>query len=187
MSDEAEPPKAKKGGSVRKIALIAVGGLVLAVGGAFAGMYAAGVGIGGHKGPPEDPDRPRLILKDGGQQYAEVTDGARLDPRRYKASYYNIEQNFTSNMRDSDGFVQLGIGVSTFYDHRVLDALKDNEIPVRSAILMTLAAQDSFAITTPEGRKTLQKQLTDAINGVLKQKTGYGGIDNVYFTSFVIQ
>ena len=29
--------------------------------------------------------------------------------------------------------------------------------------------------------------LRDAINKVLIEKTGYGGIDDVYFTSFIIQ
>jgi flagellar FliL protein len=52
---------------------------------------------------------------------------------------------------------------------------------------MTLADQDSFVISTPEGKRALQKQLTDAVNAVLKAKTGYGGIDNVYFTNFIIQ
>ena len=33
----------------------------------------------------------------------------------------------------------------------------------------------------------LQRQLTAAINDVLRDKEGFGGIDNVYFTSLVIQ
>ena len=60
-------------------------------------------------------------------------------------------------------------------------------MPVRSAVLMTLADQDAFVITTPEGKKELQKTLKGAINDVLKQREGFGGIDSVYFTSFIIQ
>jgi len=33
----------------------------------------------------------------------------------------------------------------------------------------------------------LQRDLTQAINDVLRQKEGFGGIDNVYFTNLVIQ
>ena len=105
---------------------------------------------------------------------------------RYKASYYVIEQPFTSNLRDTDGVMQVNVSVGTFYDHRVVDALKDNEIPVRSAVLMVLAEQDAATLATPAGKTALQKSLTAAINGVLKQKTGYGGADNVYFTNFII-
>jgi flagellar FliL protein len=60
-------------------------------------------------------------------------------------------------------------------------------MPIRSAVLMTLADQDAMVISTPEGKKRLQKQLTTAINAVLKEKTGYAGVDDVYFTSFIIQ
>jgi flagellar FliL protein len=52
---------------------------------------------------------------------------------------------------------------------------------------MTIAQQDSFAITTPEGKLKLQKDLKDAMNGILRQREGFGGVDNVYFTSMVIQ
>jgi flagellar protein FliL len=186
MSDTAAVASPKKKGGIKKIAIIAVGGLLLLGGGAAAGIYASGIGLGGHKGPVEDPNQPKLVLKDGKQE-APPAPGTPVDPSKYKATYYNIEQNFTSNLRDSDGFMQVSLGISTFYDSRVIDALKDNEIPVRSAILMTLADQDAFVITTPEGKKALQKQLTDAVNAVLKSKTGYGGVDNVYFTSFIIQ
>ncbi|MFD2500549.1 flagellar basal body-associated protein FliL [Rhizorhabdus histidinilytica] len=79
------------------------------------------------------------------------------------------------------------MGVSTYYDQKVLDNLKDNEMPIRSAILMVMAQQDSFTISTPEGKVKLQKDLKTAINDVLRQRTGFGGIDNVYFTSMVVQ
>jgi flagellar FliL protein len=33
----------------------------------------------------------------------------------------------------------------------------------------------------------LQQDLKGAINATLKQRTGFGGIDNVYFTTMVVQ
>jgi flagellar FliL protein len=44
-----------------------------------------------------------------------------------------------------------------------------------------------MAISTPEGKKQLQKELKDAINQVLISREGFGGIDDVYFTSLIIQ
>lgn len=185
MSDDQAVAAPKKKGKLGKFAVIGVGALLLAGGGVAAGLYASGAGlVGSHS--TEDPNQPKLVLKDG-KEVAPLPAGAHFDPTKYKATYFNLEQTFTSNMRDSDGIMQVSLGISTFYDHRVVDALKDNEIPVRSAILMTLADQDAFVISTPEGKRALQKQLTDAVNAVLKAKTGYGGVDNVYFTNFIIQ
>jgi flagellar protein FliL len=189
---EAASPK-KKGGKLKKIILLGGGVLLLAGGGAAAGMYAAGVGLGGEHKEAEDPNKPKLVPKDGEHETADaghVTGKGDLspDPRKYKATYYDIEQPFTSNLRDSDGFVQIGLGVSTFYyDQRVMDHLKTHEMAVRSAILMTLADQDAFVITTPEGKKALQTALKDSINHVLESQEGFGGIDDVYFTTFIIQ
>ena len=58
---------------------------------------------------------------------------------------------------------------------------------MRSAILMELGNTDEDAVFTEDGKLQMQKRLTGAINGVLKQKTGFGGISNVYFTNFVVQ
>lgn len=191
----AEAPKKK--GKIKGILMMLIMAIVFAGGGVGAGMYAAGAGLaGGHKEEVnEDPNAPKLVPKEdgaeshGGKQSLPIgleTDKS-PDPTRYKASYYTFEQPFTANLRDSDGFTQIGLGASTFYDQKVLDNLKDNEMPVRSAILMTMSQQDSFTISTPEGKLRLQKELKDAINGVLKQRTGFGGIDNVYFSSIVVQ
>lgn len=188
MSEEATAAPSKKGG-MKKILILGLGALLLVGGGVGAGLYAAG-GMADH-GPKEDPNKPKLVLREGaeeGEATAHAKDGKDgADMSRYQATYYPMEQSFTSNLRDSDGFVQLGIGVSTYYDSRVLDNLKNNDMPVRSAVLMTLADQDAFVITTPEGKKELQAKLRDAINAVLEKKTGFGGVDDVYFTSFIIQ
>ncbi len=70
---------------------------------------------------------------------------------------------------------------------RVIQAMTTHEMAIRSEVLMMLAEQDQVALITPEGKTQLQKKLKNLINTILKQKTGYGGIDNVYFTNFVIQ
>lgn len=197
MSDETEAKPQKKGGA-RKMLLIGAGAILLVGGGVGAGLYASGLGLtGGHgEAKAEDPNIPKLVPKEGGEgaDLHAAPKGKHAggeepspDPTKYQATFYPIEQSFTSNLRDSDGFVQLGIGVSTFYDNRVIENLKKNDMPVRSAVLMTLADQDAFVITTPEGKKQLQGTLKDAINDALKSREGFGGIDSVYFTSFIIQ
>lgn len=193
----ADAPKKK--GKMKGIIMMLLMAIVFAGGGVGAGLYAAGAGLaGGHKAEvEEDPNAPKLVPKD--EHGADSSHGEKktmpmgfetekpIDPTKYKASYYTFEQPFTANLRDSDGFTQIGLGASTFYDQKVLDNLKENELPIRSAILMAMAQQDSFTISSPEGKLQLQKELKDSINEVLKQRTGFGGIDNVYFTSMVVQ
>lgn len=182
MADDKPQPK-KKGG---KLKWVVIG--VAAVGVLGGGGVAAGVYVGrGHKGPVEDPNLPKLVERKDAGESATPWNGPGPDPRRYQASYYTFEQNFTSNLKNSDSFVQVGLGVSTFYDKKVLDRLKDDEMPIRSAVLLTLAEADQDAVGTAAGKQALQAQLKKAINGVLTAREGFGGVDDVYFTSFVIQ
>jgi flagellar FliL protein len=53
--------------------------------------------------------------------------------------------------------------------------------------LLLLSQQHEEELITPKGKEALQKRLTTIINRILKEKTGYSGVDNVYFTNFVIQ
>ncbi|MDO7834078.1 flagellar basal body-associated FliL family protein [Sphingobium sp. HBC34] len=112
---------------------------------------------------------------------------APANPAAYQATYFQLQAPFTSNMSDTDAFAQITIAVSTYYDYRVIAAIKQHEMPVRSQVLMMLAQQPQEMLDTPKGKQILQKKIRDIVNDILKQKTGYGGVDNVYFTNFVIQ
>jgi flagellar protein FliL len=195
----------KKGGKVKKLAIYGVGGLALIGGGIGAGVYASGAGIVG-EAKHEDPRRPKLVERsehpaeaaEGGHgkekepprrvgTVAVEREGKPVDPHKYEIAYYPIEQSFTANLAEGGGFVQIGISVATFYDSRVGDNLERQMVPIRSAILMVLSDQQAAVLATPEGKQILQRQLTKAINGVLREKEGFGGIDNVYFTNLVVQ
>lgn len=183
MADDKPAPK-KKGGKL-KLIIIGVGAIaLLGGGGVAAGVY---VGRSHAKGPMEDPNAPKLVERKDAAEVSTPWNGAGPDPRKYQASYYTFEQSFTSNLKDSDSFVQVGLGVSTFYDKKVLDRLKDDEMPIRSAVLMTLAETDQDSVGSAAGKKVLQQQLKKAINDVLVAREGFGGVDDVYFTTFVIQ
>jgi flagellar protein FliL len=184
---ETNAPEPKKKGKAKLILMIA-GAVVVGGGGIAGGLVASGM-VGGSKG---HVDRPLLVPKEGAdvdssELHAELPEGKSPDATKFKASYLAMDDPFTANLRDSDSVVQLGLGVSTYYDARVLDAVKEHEMAVRSAVLLTLADQDPLEISEPEGKQKLRKTLRKAVNGVLKEREGFGGIDSVYFTSFVIQ
>lgn len=187
MSDDAAGAAKKKGGKMKKIIFFVVLPLVLIGGGIGAGVFAAGK-FGSHaSGPKLDPNRPKLVLKEGETGPVDLAPGQQPDPSIYKSTYVPMDQPFTSNLRDTDGYLQLGVGVSTFYDQKVTDHLKDNDMAVRSAVLEVLAQQSADVLNTPQGKAALRNQLKVAINNVLKAREGFGGVDDVYFTSFIIQ
>ena len=105
----------------------------------------------------------------------------------YQATYFQMPAPYTSNLADTDSLVQVAIAISTYYDARVTDALKVHELAMRSAILMLLSQQSGMELSTPQGKEALQQRLTALINKILREKTGYSGVDYVYFTNFIIQ
>jgi flagellar protein FliL len=207
MSSEKTKDKGKddpkpKGGKMKKMVIIGVGGAVLIGGGA--GFYVSGSMAGEVK--HEDPNRPKLVERskepeaeaesgEGGEAkevpkvgtVSVKSDTVVVDPKKFEPTYLPIEQSFTANLADGQGFVQVGLSLSTYYDGKVIANVKRHSVPIRSAVLMVLSEQDAAVLSTPQGKHGLQKQLTQSINRVLREKEGFGGIDNVYFTNLVVQ
>lgn len=190
MSDKEEAPKKKRRG--KKILFVTLLVLLVGGGGAGAALYAGNAGLLFADHAPSAPDRPQLVPRDGVSEaeaahYHSSTGDKRPDPSKFQATYYPLEEKFTANLGDGESFAQIGLGVSTYYDERVVENVKLHEMAVRSAILLTLSEQDATVLSSPKGKEGLKAALRKSINGVLKSKEGFGGIDDVYFTSFVIQ
>ncbi len=194
MSDAPKSDdKPKKKGMMMKVligvALIGAGG-----GGAY-GMMAAGL-LGGGEHEKED-NNPKLVLKGEEDPFAPKTEAKEGEGggeevhgeggSKYKTSYFTFTEEFTSNLRNSEALIQVSIACSTRRDGRVLMWLKKHELAVRSAMLTVLADTPEEDVYTMEGKQRLQKRLTAAINQVLTSNEGFGGIDDVYFKSFIIQ
>jgi flagellar protein FliL len=204
MTKDSNNSIEKPRGKLKKILMISTVGLILIAGGTGGGIYYAG-GISGKARLAEDPNLPKLVerseletvepeagsegkdapLKTG--TIAVKNDAAIVDPKKYAATYLALDQSFTANLADGAGFVQVGLSIATYYDGKVITNVKQEMVPIRSAILMVLSEENVEILSTPQGKHGLQKKLTKAINMVLRDKHGFGGIDNVYFTNLVIQ
>ncbi|MEH3102799.1 MAG: flagellar basal body-associated FliL family protein [Sphingomonas phyllosphaerae] len=175
------------------------------------------VGGGAKPVTHEDPNKPKLVPKSeqkhagegaeggeggegghgGGEAAAEGGEGGGESHgtptpeghggEPYASNYFAMEKEFTSNLQDSVHFIQIGLAVSTPYDDKVITNLKTNDIAIRSAILLTLGDTPEDQVFTSAGKAQLQKRLVATINQVLREKEGFGGISNVYFTTFVVQ
>ena len=185
---EDEAPKVKKKGKLKTIIIASVVIIALGGGGAAGGFYAAGM-VGGNQEEPEDPNKPKIILKDGTavSEKEAIRSVPKSSSSGFKVTYHQIEQPFTSNLSNSDSFAQMSLAVSTYYDERVFENVANHEIAIRSAVLMDLGQQDAFELESPEGKLKLKKVLRNTINETLEEKTGFGGIEDVYFTNLVVQ
>jgi flagellar FliL protein len=198
------PAKKKKG----KLLLFIGAPVLLGGGGAAAYGMQAGWFNAAAAGHDAESDKPRLVPKseqkrasaaagEGGEHGADkaaASDGHGGQPTpageggdKYASNYYPLEKEFTSNLQDSVHFIQVGIAVSTPYDEKVIDNLKTHEIAIRSAVLMALGETTEDQVFTAEGKKAMQVRLAKAINAVLQEKEGFGGVGNVYFTNFIVQ
>ena len=186
MSDKKETSDAapKKKGKMKTILIGGVALLVLVGGGVGAGVYASNAGLLGGGHAEVDDGKPKLVPK---SEQKHAGEGGEEGGDKYASTYYPMEKEFTSNLQDSVHFVQVGIAVATPYDDTVITNLKTNDIAVRSAILMALGDTTEEQVMSSDGKRQLQVRLAKAINDTLKQKEGFGGIGNVYFTSFVVQ
>lgn len=193
MSTETPPAPAKKKGGFMKLALIALAMLAAGGGGTYAAI-ASGMLGGEHE--KEDPE-PKLVLKGEEDPYAPPGgEGGKEGEKqvvygkggsKYRTAYFNFSEDFTSNLKDGQSLIQVSLAASTQRDGRVLMWLAEHETAIRSRILVEIAATDESDIMAPGGKERLQKRLADAVNAVLKQQEGFGGVDNVYFRSFIVQ
>lgn len=188
---EAKPTKGK--GLLVKllvgVALLGAGG-----GGVFA-LVQAGVIGGGHE--VKEDNNPKLVRKGEEDPFAPKAAGEKegeglpdVDGEggsAYRTSYYSFAEDFTSNLKNSDSLVQVSLAASTHRDGRVLMWIKKHELAIRSGMLTVLADTPEEDVYTLEGKTRLQKRLAAAINDVLVKNEGFGGIDNVYFKTFIIQ
>jgi flagellar FliL protein len=60
-------------------------------------------------------------------------------------------------------------------------------LAIRSAILVQLAATSEAEVYDVAGKQRLGLRLTKAVNDVLEENEGFGGIDAVHFRGFLVQ
>lgn len=188
--DEKKTKKKGKGLLVKAIVGL---GLVGSGGGAAFGMMQAGIIGGEHE---KEDNEPKLVRKGEEDPYAPASKDKETEGlgevhgeggSEYRTSYYSFAEDFTSNLAHSDALIQVSLAASTRRDGRVLLWTKKHELAIRSAILGVLADTPEEDVYALAGKERLQRRLTAAINKVLTEREGFGGIDNVYFKSFIIQ
>ena len=105
----------------------------------------------------------------------------------FVTSYYTFADNFTTNLNKSKQFLQISVGVSTQYDETVIENVEKHQMALRSEVLGVMGTYSVDDIDGKVGRDKLADSIKDAINVKLEDLEGFGGVEGVHFTSFVLQ
>jgi flagellar FliL protein len=133
-------------------------------------------GHGGAHGDAKTADQPLKEL---------VTPDA--DNQRWKFNYYAMQKPLLSNISGSRKVMQVTLTVMTHYDDRVIKNMKTHELALRAVILDVMRQSTEADLAQPDFRKVLSENVRLTINSLLEKYEGFGGIEEVLFTEFVVQ
>ena len=105
----------------------------------------------------------------------------------YETTYFEFPGDFTTNLKGSRKFLQVSVGVSTQYDEKVMEIVDSHQLALRSEILSTISDFTEEDISGSEGKKKLSERLIVVLNKKLESLDEFPGIEDVYFTAFILQ
>ena len=194
MADEENEEPKKKSGLVKILIFVFAGILLIAVG--------LGVGyfmFGSQQPDPseeidaiiertkDEADAEKQAALEQAQNAAEKVAKEKPEAETFVTTYFEFPGTFTTNLRSSRKFLQLGLGVSTQYDESVMLNIETHQLALRSEILNVMSEFTEEDIQGKAGRESLAKALADGINEKMLKLEGFGGVEEVHFTSFVLQ
>ncbi len=192
MADEEIEVEGKKKSPLIKIVVIALVAILLLVGTAVGTMFVTGFF------DKKDTAAAEQALKNmeagaadskAAASEAAPQKKAKESPelQRFENSYMELEKPLVSNLTNTRKVIQLNLAIMTHYDERVFKNAKKHEFALRSVALDVMRQMTEADLAKPEFRKELAAKIREEMNGVLQKYEDFGGIEEVYFTSFVVQ
>ena len=187
MSVEVVDPVAKPGKGKKILGLL--GKLVMAVVFGGAGFGAGYVYFANPFSPTQDmlaliePDAPQTDEHGTPQKVAKELP----EEKAFITSYFTFPDPLTSNLRESRAFLQVQVGVSTQYDEQVIKNVETHKLALQSDMLAVIATFTEADLEGTAGRAKLADALKAAINARLEDLEGFGGVEDVFFPSFMMQ
>ena len=191
MAENNAEPKAGSG-LVKKLLIFGGGGLVLVMIGVGAGWL---IFAGSQPDPSEEIEE--IIERKMQEREAVEAEADNSTPQKmskespveevFETIYHEFPGTFTTNLSGSRKMLQVGVGVSTQYDDTVMMNVESHQLALRSVILGVISDFTEEDVEGAIGREKLAFALRDALNIKLEALEDFGGIEDVHFTSFVLQ
>ena len=191
MAENDAEPKAGSG-LVKKLLIFGGGGLLLIAVGLGAGYL-----IFGSAQPDPSEEIEEIIERKMQEREAAEAEADNATPSKqskdtpeeevFETIYHEFPGTFTTNLAGSRKMLQVGVGVSTQYDDTVMMNVEAHQLALRSVILGVISDFSEDDVKGATGRDKLAVALRDAINTKLEALENFGGVEEVHFTSFVLQ
>jgi len=182
----------KKPKSPIVIIIVGVVGLLIIMASTVAGTLF----LTGFFNPKPDPEHAEAAAEDHGKgghgkdaKDAKPGKKTKESPEltRFEYTYMQIEREFLVNLSGSKKVMSVQLAVMTHYDERVFENVKKHEFALRSVIMDVMRQTQEAELTKPEFRKELAAKIRDAMNTLLEKYEDFGGIEDIYFTNFIVQ
>jgi len=193
MADEEIEEEGKKKSPLIKIIIFAVVGIVVVIGIVVGTLFVTGYFDKKDQHAIEERLK-ELEAQAGVGKEADASDAGpqkvtKNSPelKRFENSYMELEKPLVSNLSGSRKVMSVQLAILTHYDERVFQNVKKHEFALRSAALDAMRQTTDAELASPDFRKTLAAKLRDEMNKVLEKYEDFGGIEDIFFTSFLVQ
>jgi flagellar FliL protein len=181
-ADEAAPPPPKKSGGPMGAIMSGLGTFVFAL---------LAVIVGGFINAKLHPMPDLQLDKDGkitvivpvapAGGHGESAEGGKV------SLYYAIDPPLVVNFEDGSvvRFLQITMEIAA-HDQKALDTVQKNIPLIRNNLLLLMSNRNYQTMMSREGKEKLRQEALTEVRAVQK-KAGGGDVDDVLFTSFVVQ
>ena len=181
-----EQPKKKK--PILKIILFVLGAILLMVAVAFGTLFFSGY----FEKKAELAAMDKLEELEAAASKAKVEAPSKIkkeapEATRFEKNYLQLDKELMTNITGSKKVMVVQVALMTHYDSRVFDNVKKHEFALRSAMLDVMRQTTEADVAKPDFRKELAAKLKTEVNELLEKFEDFGGIEDVFFTSFVMQ
>lgn len=132
-----------------------------------------------------------MFLGGGDDKAAEETETAEAaEPVKQKPIYYTIDSPFIVNFKDqSNGavrYLQIKLKVMA-RTQEVIDAFTLHTPAIQHELLLLFYSQNYDELNTVEGTKALRKLALAKVNEIINEDVPDAELENIYFTSLIMQ
>jgi flagellar FliL protein len=100
--------------------------------------------------------------------------------------YFQLKPSLVTNLSSGGRYVRCDIQLMT-HNEAYLKTLRLHSPAIRHTLLLLLADQDGNRIKTTGGKESLRKAALSQINRLLKEQSGKGAVESLFFTTFFVQ
>lgn len=191
MADEDTEFEGNKKSPIVKIILISVVAIVLLVGTVVGTLFVTGFFDNKDQAAAEAQIKAleEEAVKASNPALNEVKKVTKDSPQltRFENHYMELEKDMLANLTNSRKVIQVQLAIMTHYDNRVFKNVTKHEFALRSAALDVMRQTTEAELNQPDFRKNLAEKIRTEMNAVLERFEDFGGIEEIYFTSFVVQ